>query len=623
MFEEPPKWRQGALPQPDGSVLWRIWAPLAERVDLVTWRDGRSDCQPMQPAGWGYHTFREGGLREGLRYAYRLEREGQDGEYPDPASCWQPEGVHRPSAVFFPDTFRWTDYAWRGVPREDLVIYELHVGTFTPEGTLDAIVPRLSELKALGVTALELMPLAQFPGRRNWGYDGVHPYAVQDSYGGPRALQRLVDAAHRQQLAVLLDVVYNHLGPEGNYLTQFGPYFTDRYRTPWGPAVNVDGAESVPVRRFLVENARMWIRDFHLDGLRLDAVHAIHDRGPRHILQELQAEVQIEAARQGRTVHVIAESDENDVRLIDQTQRGGFELDAVWSDDFHHSVRALLGGQRQGYYQDFGRPEQLAKAFREPFVFDGCYSSFRRRCYGTQAENRDRTRFVVFVHNHDQIGNRARGDRAADYLPPAAQRLAAGLLMLSPCVPLLFMGEEYGETRPFPFFCSFGDPQLVEAVRRGRCEEFADMGFGSGEGVLDPQDPSTFESAQLSWQWPAGTLHEQLRRLYADLLRARHQWPALRNRQDTAAWTAGDRDCQGAEQSPAILIIQRGSGCTLLACANLTPESQPLPELEIGERCLRMSSEEPRYGGERQIEATPLRLHPYELMIFTPGDWPR
>ncbi len=333
------------------------------------------------------------------------------------------------------------------------------------------------------------MPVAQFPGDRNWGYDGVYPYAVQNSYGGPRALQRFVDAAHQLGLAVILDVVYNHFGPEGNYMAKYGPYFTDRYRTPWGKAVNYDGPESDAVRQFVIDNACTWVRDFHIDGLRLDAVQTIYDLSPRHILAELQAAVQREAGGGGRLVHVIAETDQNDVRLVRPSEIGGYGLDGVWSDDFHHSVHALLTGERDGYYLDFGEPSQVAKALNDVFVYDGCYSPFRRRRHGSRVGAADRTHFVVCIQNHDQVGNRARGDRLSTLVPPAAQRLACGLLLLSPCVPLLFMGEEYGETRPFPFFCSFEDAALVEAVSARPTPRVCRSCLSVGDGHSRPPSP--------------------------------------------------------------------------------------------------------------------------------------
>lgn len=611
---EPVHRPQGAIRQADGTVEWCVWAPKAGQVQLVLERDGCREVHPMEAEPYGYFSFRNNNISEKLRYAYRL---GKGCELPDPASRWQPDGVHDPSAVFSPGDYQWSDTGWTGVKREELVIYELHVGTFAPEGTLDAIVPRLGQLKELGITAVEIMPVGQFPGGRNWGYDGVYPYAVQNSYGGPRALQRLIDAAHGEGLAVLLDVVYNHFGPEGCYLAQFGPYFTDRYHTPWGDAVNYDGPESDPVRRFAVENARMWVRDFHVDGLRLDAVHAIYDFSARHILAELQEGVQQIAREQGRTVHVIAETHQNDVRLTDPIERNGYGLDGLWSDDFHHSVRTLLTGNREGYYRDFGRPEQLAKALEQVFVYDGCYSPFRRRRHGMPAGDRDRSQFVVCVHNHDQVGNRALGDRSASYLPEPAQRLACGLLMISPCVPLLFMGEEYGERRPFPFFCSFGDDALIEAVRRGRREEFAEMQFEWGEEIPDPQNPATFDSARLSWQWPEGTFHANLRRLYADLLAARRTWPGLVDRRRTMARVfRADREGGDIEKSPAVLIVERGEKQGVLICANLTDCPMPLPAGIPGGRKWLLSTEAEEYGGDRGTSGPLGELLPFELAIW-------
>jgi maltooligosyltrehalose trehalohydrolase len=594
MQRNPVHFPQGALRQADGSVLWRIWAPHSSAVWLVTWFLEERRETAMTPEGEGYFVHREADVAEGMRYMYRLA----DGpEYPDPASRWQPDGVHRPSAVFAPGSYRWSDAEWRGVAREDLVIYELHVGTFTVEGTFEAMIPRLPELAALGVTAIEIMPVAQFSGERGWGYDGVHPCAAQNSYGGPQGLQRLVDAAHRSGLAVILDVVYNHLGPEGNYFEKFGPYFTDRYQTPWGKAVNYDGADSDAVRQFFIDNACMWVRDFHIDGLRLDAVQMIYDFSPRHILADIQAAVQEKAARANRIVHVIAETDQNDVRQVLPPQQGGYGLDGVWSDEFHHSLHAILTGQRDGYYVDFGEPEQVAKAFNDVFVYDGCHSSYRRRRHGTRVGAIDRTRFVVCVQNHDQIGNRALGERLIALVTPAAQRLATGLLLLSPCVPLLFMGEEYGERNPFAFFCSFADPTLVEAVRRGRREEFAALMFQWGVEIPDPQSPDTFNAAKLSWSWPEGSPQAQLRRLHRDLLFARRQWPALRDRRHTTAWLLNGSNSEN-ENLP-ILVLRRGGDNGMLAVANLTATSLPLAEVERGDRRLLLSTEDTIYGGKR------------------------
>jgi maltooligosyltrehalose trehalohydrolase len=593
---------QGALAQPDGSVVWRVWAPLSAAVSLVTLPSGERQEAAMTPEGRGYFAHRQSQVEEGLRYAFKLA-DGRD--YPDPASRWQPNGVHRPSAIFFPESHRWSDTAWRGIAREELVIYELHVGAFTPEGMLEAIIPRLPQLLSLGVTAIELMPVAQFAGDRNWGYDAVYPYAVQNSYGGPRALQQFVDAAHQAGLAVILDVVYNHLGPEGNYLGNFGPYFTDRYHTPWGMTVNYDGPESDPVRQFVVDNAAMWIRDFHVDGLRLDAVHAIYDLSPRHILADIQVAVQREATRAGRLVHVIAESNQNDVRLICPKDRGGYGLDGVWNDDFHHSIHALLTGERDGYYVDFGEPAHLAKALNDVFVYDGRYSPFRRRRHGSRVGRIDRTRFVVCVQNHDQVGNRAQGDRLSTIVAPAAQRLACGLLLLSPYVPLLFMGEEYGETRPFPFFCSFDDPVVVEAVRRGRREEFAALKFRWGSEIPDPQAGETFAAAKLDWVWPEGSSHSQRRQLYQDLLAARRRWPALRDRRHTNARLLNDASSTDRDNRPTLLLLQRGGDDGLLAVANLTMETLPIKAPELNGRKVLLSTEDALYGGSRELLPSP------------------
>ena len=389
--------------KPDGSVVWRVWAPLSATVSLVTLPSGQRQETAMTPEGGGYFTHRQAQAEEGLRYAYQLA----DGrEYPDPASRWQPEGVHAASALFSPQSYAWSDAEWRGVARDESG--HLRIARRAPSRRRARWRQSFRACRnwlSLGVTAVELMPVAQFSGDRNWGYDGVHPYAVQNSYGGPRALQRLVDAAHQIGLAVILDVVYNHLGPEGNYLGNFGPYFTDRYHTPWGTAVNYDGPDSDAVRQFVVDNACAWVRDFHADGLRLDAVQTIYDFGPRHILAEIQAAVQREAARAGRPVHVIAESNQNDVRLVRSRDRGGYGLDGVWSDDFHHGIHALLTGERDGYYLDFGEPAQVAKALNDVFVYDGCYSPFRRRRHGSRVGAIDRTRFVVCIQNHDQVGD--------------------------------------------------------------------------------------------------------------------------------------------------------------------------------------------------------------------------
>lgn len=482
--------------------------------------DGREVPLVRYPRGYWRATV--AGVGAGARYRYRLD---DDRERPDPASGWQPEGVFGPSAVVDHAAFPWTDTAWRGLAWPQAVIYELHVGSFTPAGSFDAIIPRLPELRELGVTALELMPVAAFPGARNWGYDGVFPFAAHAGYGGPDGLKRLVDACHRQGLAVILDVVYNHLGPEGNVLGNFGPYVTDAYRTPWGGAINLDGPQSDPVRRYFIDNALGWLRDYHIDALRLDAVHALYDLSARPFLAELAAAVRAFSRRSRWPRRLIAESDRNDARLLRPPAQGGDGLDALWSEDFHHALHALLTGERQGYYADFGRLEDLAAACREGFVYAGRYSRYRRRRHGNSAADRPPEQFVVFSQNHDQVGNRRDGERLLALAGFEAAKLAAAAVCLAPAIPLLFMGEEYGEAAPFLYFVDFADSQLMAAVRRGRAEEF--RAFAWTEEPPDPAAAATFERSRLSWRWTEDEHDGVLRRYYRTLLALRRDNPAL------------------------------------------------------------------------------------------------
>jgi maltooligosyltrehalose trehalohydrolase len=500
-----------------GRCRFSVWAPRAERVEVRV-VSPEEKWLALERSDLGYHEGTLEGVEPGARYLYRLDGAS---EYPDPASRFQPEGVHGPSEVISGD-FSWSDGGWPGLALADFVFYELHVGTFTAEGTFEAVIPHLDELKELGVTAIELMPVAQFPGSRNWGYDGVQPYAVQRSYGGPRGLKRLVDAAHGKGLAMVLDVVYNHLGPEGNYLSNFAPYFTDRYRTPWGQALNFDGAESDPVRRYFIENAIYWLNELHFDALRLDAVHAIADASPFPFLEELAVHVR---ERCPRRVYLIPESAANDARLIRSRDRGGYGLDAQWNDDFHHALRVALTGERRGYYEDYRDLGQLEKAFREGYVYSGEYSTYRRRRHGISSQDVPAERFVVFSQNHDQVGNRMLGERLTELVDFERQKLAAGAVILSPFLPLLFMGEEYGETHRFPYFVSHGDAALIEAVRRGRREEFAAFGW-SGEPP-DPQSEATFASARLQHRLKLQEPHRTLYAFYRELLRLRREITAL------------------------------------------------------------------------------------------------
>jgi maltooligosyltrehalose trehalohydrolase len=509
--------RVGANRLPDGSWEFLLWAPKARSVSLHVLR-GSGEFLPMEGLTNGYHRAIVETLEPGSEYSYQLDGER---DLPDPASRYQSQGVHGPSQVVDLDAFDWTDQNWKGSALERSVFYELHVGTYTPEGTFDAIIPHLPELADLGITTIELMPVAQFPGPRNWGYDGVYPYAPQNSYGGPVALQRLVNAAHQHGLSLALDVVYNHLGPEGNYLSAYGPYFTDRYKTPWGQAINFDGAESDEVRRFFIENAMYWLEDYHFDALRLDAIHGIYDFGARHFLAELKSQVADLSQRLGRKIHLIAESDLNDSRILRDAENGGYGIDAQWSDDFHHSVHTLLTRENLGYYADFEGIAPLASTLRDGWYYSGQYSNFRKRRHGNSAASLSPAKFVVCNQNHDQVGNRAAGERLSSLISFEALKLAAGITLLSPFVSMLFMGEEYGELAPFQYFTSHGDPELVEAVRRGRREEFAAFGW---EGrVPDPQDEQTFLRSRLDHSQKEKEPHRTLLRFYQQLIRIRDE----------------------------------------------------------------------------------------------------
>ncbi|MGC4097008.1 MAG: malto-oligosyltrehalose trehalohydrolase [Nitrospira sp.] len=597
----------GAVSQVGGRILWRVWAPKAERVDLELLEGDCWKTYIMTREERGYFSCEKEEIHNGQRYVYRLNG---GPPRPDPASRWQPDGVNHPSAVLRLEEFQWTDAGWHGMPREDLVFYKLHVGTFTPEGTFDAVIPRLASLCDLGVTAIEIMPVAQFSGTRNWGYDGVHPYAPQHSYGGPHGLHRLVDACHRHGLAVFLDVVYNHIGPEGAYLSEFGPYFTERYQTPWGAGVNYDDRGSDPVRAFVCNNVRMWIRDYHVDGLRLDAVHAIYDLGARHILRDIKDAAESASKARGHIAHIVAESDLNDIRLLLSPDRGGYGVDAQWSDDFHHAVHTCLTGEEHGYYADYGQPAQIAKALTDTFVLDGGYSRSRDRCHGAGNAGLSGDRFVICIQNHDQIGNRASGDRLSTLLSPSARHLAASLLLLAPHLPLLFMGEEYGEPHPFPFFCSFNDPVLIESVRLGRRREFEAF-HRDGAHVPDPQAESTFDVSRLTWSWESDPHQSGLRKLYQDLLRARREWPVLR---DYVQRTA----CLLPIANPVLELIRGVQSAdpqqSLRALFNLGRDEQPIPDKSRGR--LRWSSEAECYHGDRDVRSSVHRLLPYECLVF-------
>lgn len=507
-----------------------VWAPFAERVDLYMSAPDEKTL-PMIDLMDGYFSLTMEGVIPGSLYQFRLFLRDVDDRQQgpllraDPASRLQPQGVHGPSQIVTED-FTWNDMGWNGPALTNYIIYEMHVGTATPEGTFEAIIPMLPELQELGITALELMPVAEFPGERNWGYDGVYPFAAHHAYGGPEGLKRLVDACHRTGLAVIMDVVYNHLGPEGNYLNDFGPYFTDTYKTPWGRAVNFDGRFSDHVRRYFIENARYWIRNCHVDALRVDAVHGIYDFSAQPFLSELTRLVADEARRQKRRIYCIAESDLNDTKIIRPRSAGGMAFDAQWNDDFHHALHTLLTGEQDGYYTDFGRLDDLKNAWKRGYVYNGRYSSARKRRHGNDASKEPAEKFIIFSQNHDQVGNRMRGERLSRLVDYAQVKLAAACVLFSPYIPLLFMGEEYAEKASFPYFISHGDPDLVEAVRRGRQNEF--KAFRWNGQPPDPQAVETFEQAKINPSLKrAEGLHNSTYAFYRELIRLRKTLPAL------------------------------------------------------------------------------------------------
>jgi len=546
---------------------FEVWAPHPARVELEC--DGRRLAMARQHRGWWRADVADAGA--GSRYGFSLDG---GAPLPDPRSPHQPDGVLGLSAVVDHDAFAWTDQAWRGVALPGAVLYEMHVGTFSALGTFEGAIEHLPHLVELGVDAVELLPVAAAPGGRGWGYDGVDLFAPHHAYGGPDGLKRFVDACHRSGLGVVIDVVYNHLGPTGNHLSQFGPYFTDRHRTPWGEAVSFDGPDSDEVRRFVLDNAVMWLRDYHCDGLRLDAVHAIADDSALHILEELAAEVHALGAHLRKPLFVIAESDRNDPRLVRSAEAGGFGLDAAWADDWHHAVHVALTGESDGYYADYVAPDALPAALRQAWVLDGRWSATRRRAHGRAPTGLTPERFVVCTQNHDQVGNRALGERSAALMTDGRLKIAAALLLTSPFVPMLFQGEEWGARSPFLYFTDHHDPELARAVRAGRRAELAAFGWDP-EAVPDPQDEGTFARSRLDWSCLDAPGHAELLDWYRTLLRLRRRLPALTDPRIPAE----------ASYDEGLLRQQRGS---VGLAANLAPVSRTV-ELPPGSELLARS----------------------------------
>lgn len=562
-----------------------VWAPQARRVQLRLLTPRRK-LLPMVTDGSGYHWTVLSDVEPGTEYLFRL---GGGLERPDPASHCQPHGVHGPSEVVDP-AYNWHDKAWNGLPLERFVIYELHTGTFSPEGTFAGIIPRLDTLKDLGVTVLGIMPVAQFPGARNWGYDGVYPFAAQQSYGGAPELKRLVDACHKRGIAVMLDVVYNHVGPEGNYLRDFGPYFTRDYRTPWGEALNFEGPGSDEVRRFFIESAVRWLDEFHIDALRLDSVHAIRDFSARHFVEELAAAAHKIARARGRMIQVIAESSLNDPRVIRSPAVGGWGCDAQYCKDFHHSLHVALTGERSGQYRDFAGLRDLARSYRDAFVYTGQYSACRRSKHGRSAAGRPAAQFLVFAQDHDEAGNRPHGERLAALADFEALKLAAGAVALSPFIPFLFMGEEYGEESPFLYFTSHSDKRLAEAVRLGRRREF-NLAAGKVK-IPDPNSESAFLRSRLNHRLRRKGRHAVLERFYRRLYALRRGHPALakpdRENIEVALY----------EEAGMLTVRRRAGGDEAFFILNLAKKPGRVKlELPGGKWTRLLDSAQPQWGG--------------------------
>jgi maltooligosyltrehalose trehalohydrolase len=585
-----------------------VWAPFAHSV-AVSLADGT--LIPLQAEQQGYWSILTRELAPGTEYGISLD--GREPR-PDPASLLQRGGVHGLSTAVKLDSFSWSDQNWRNIDLANFVIYELHAGTFTTEGTFAAIEEKLDYLVGLGVTAIELMPVAQFPGDRNWGYDGVFPYAVQNSYGGPEALQHLVNTCHEKGLAVIVDVVYNHLGPEGNYLGEYAPYFTEKYKTPWGGAINFDDAWCDGVRQYFIENTLMWFRDFHIDALRMDAVHAIKDFSPKHILQEIKEYVDRYMVETNCRHYLIVECDLNDTRFIQPVVAGGYGMGAQWNDEFHHALRVASGQKRNGYYADFNGIEHLAKAYRDAYVYDGQYSEERHRSFGIKTKGRPGQQFVVFSQNHDQIGNRMLGERTSTLLSFEMQKLLAGAVMISPYLPLVFMGEEYREPNPFLYFVSHTEPELVEAVRKGRKEEFKSQ-HGEGEAP-DPQAVETFESSKLQWQLLSADKHLIMLNYYKSLISLRKMNSVLKSPDRN-----GVEATANAKQK--ILIVKRSQANQRLVCFlnfSARAEKVSLPDLE-GNWTKLFDSAASVWGGPgdgpEQLDTAGLMLQPQSIIIYS------
>lgn len=585
----------------DGKATVSLWAPFAKKVTLQNITQGKH--LQLEAKDYGYWQTETNNLKTGDRYMFSLD---DDNPLPDPASLSQPEGVHKPSEAIDIKDFNWTDNDWVNPDFGDYILYELHTGTFTEQGTFESIISKFEHLKSLGVNAIELMPVAQFPGERNWGYDGVYPFAVQQSYGGAKALQAFVDTCHSHGFAVVLDVVYNHVGPEGNYLGTFAPYFTDKYKTPWGSAVNYDDAYCDPVRLFVIENALMWLRDFHIDALRLDAVHAIKDYSPNHIIKEMNEAVSLLNQIMTSPKYLIAETDLNNSRFIRGRKEDGYGLRAQWCDEFHHSMRVAAGQERTGYYKDFNGVADLAKSMKHAYVHTGQYSPSRHQKFGTSTKGITADHFVVFDQNHDQVGNRMLGERISQLVSYEMQKLMAAVVLTAPFVPLLFMGEEWGASTPFTYFVDHSDPALVQAIAKGRKEEFSH--FNQTGEPLPAHDRATFLKSKLNWEEITHTSHDALLKYYQRLIYLRKNLLPLKNYDRSATEVL-------CNEEKEVIILERANKEQVVLCVfNFSKQSH---EITLQENLyplnILLSSANEEWGGNKN-EPYQTTLHkPFEI----------
>jgi maltooligosyltrehalose trehalohydrolase len=586
-----------------GNATVVLWAPLANEVELFL----NEETISLEKQQYGYWTITTNKIKPGDRYKFSLDKKPP---FPDPASLWQPDGVHERSAAFDLKKYQWQDASWKNIPLNDYIIYEVHTGTFSNQHNFKGIIEKLDYLIDLGITAIEIMPVGQFPGKRNWGYDGVYPYAVQHSYGGPESLQQLVDTCHQKGLAIILDVIYNHLGPEGNYLGECGPYFTDKYKTPWGKAMNYDDAWCNGPRDYVIDNALMWFRDFHIDALRMDAVHAIRDLGPVHLIKAMRQKVDELSTAIGKPCYLIAELDLNDPHFINPLEKNGYGADAQWIDEFHHALRVTSGQPREGYYADFNGIADLAKSYRDAYVYDGQFSKHRKKFFGVKTDNPG-SQFVVFSQNHDHIGNRMLGERTSQLVSFEMCKLLAAAVLFSPYLPMLFMGEEWAETHPFLFFIDHTDEELAKLVAKGRKEEFSSFNW-EGEAP-DPRLEETFSRSLLQWNLLDKWHHQTMLQYYKKLIALRKTMASLRstNRQDTNVEVNVENET---------LILSRRAGDELAICVmNFSRQQQKVKADLTGKRVV-LDSSSTEWGGPSNssplAEENEIILQPESIVLL-------